>query len=107
MPLNKRVLSANRANSLNASNGGGSTGPTVIIQNGGSATNGSMNSHLAQQFSMQQRRRHQNTFSNKVVHNNNFTGNASSYGANGNIVRAGQQYPNNAGGQANQVQSSS
>ena len=31
IPMNKRVLSANRANSLNASNGGGSNGPSVIL----------------------------------------------------------------------------
>lgn len=48
--MNKRVLSANRANSLNASNGGGSAGPTVIMSQSG---NNNVNNHLAQQFSMQ------------------------------------------------------
>lgn len=50
IPLNKRVLSANRANSLNASNGGGSAGPTVILSQGAQGSNA--NNHQAQQFSM-------------------------------------------------------
>lgn len=57
LALNKRVLSANRANSLNASNGGGSSGATAIMGQGTNSGNNNVNNHLAQQFSMQQRRR--------------------------------------------------
>lgn len=78
MPLNKRVFSANRASSLNASGGGAGSGPTVIIAPGSAGSN----AHQAQQFSMQQRRRQQNAFSGKVPANN-FTGPATgaTYGA--------------------------